>query len=274
MKVTPEIRSIYEDIQKQLFYLIPEKWDKIYLYASVVEQMLNLETGEMFFYYFPKGLLRKNPVNVYEIPAKFNLEEEEYIKLVERLYNTIKKLRNVCKDQNDEAWSNVTIKIVKLKFEVEYSYEDLTYSRYSGAERHVIWKYKNLELPIESFNKKDRKLILEYLNTSEKSKDLTQTYTESIYKRPIKNVVEYNKENADANEVEQNIYESEMDRLTRENKERLKNKQATYTYVRKQKVGLNMKKSEYPKEKEEVSYIQQIEEQKKAIKSQILNHDV
>ena len=42
MKVTPEIKNIYASIQKQLFYLIPEKWDRIYLYASVVEQMLNL----------------------------------------------------------------------------------------------------------------------------------------------------------------------------------------------------------------------------------------
>ena len=160
MKATPEIKNIYASIQKQLFYLVPEKWDRIYLYASVVEQMLNLETGELFFYYFPKGLLKKNPVNVYEIPSKFNLEEEEYIKLVENLYNTIKKLRNACKDQNDKVWSNITIRIIGLKFEVEYSYEDLTYSKYSGIESHVIWKYRNLDLPIESFIKKDRKIIL------------------------------------------------------------------------------------------------------------------
>ena len=26
---TPEVRKIYANLQKQLFYLIPEKWDKI-----------------------------------------------------------------------------------------------------------------------------------------------------------------------------------------------------------------------------------------------------
>ena len=46
---TPEVRKIYANLQKQLFYLIPEKWDKIYLYASVSEQILNIETGELFF---------------------------------------------------------------------------------------------------------------------------------------------------------------------------------------------------------------------------------
>ena len=38
----------------------PEKWEEIYLYASVIQQMLNLETGELFFYYYPKGILKKN----------------------------------------------------------------------------------------------------------------------------------------------------------------------------------------------------------------------
>ena len=273
MKATPEIKNIYASIQKQLFYLVPEKWDRIYLYASVVEQMLNLETGELFFYYFPKGLLKKNPVNVYEIPSKFNLEEEEYIKLVENLYNTIKKLRNACKDQNDKVWSNITIRIVGLKFEVEYSYEDLTYSKYSGIERHVIWKYRNLNLPIESFNKKDRKIILEYLEEYEEGRDITETYMELIYKRPIKNVVEYNKEKVETSEEQPETDESEMEKLTRKNKDRLKEKQATYTYIKKEKIGLNLK-NKYPKDEKEKTYIQQIEEQRKAVKSQILDHDV
>ena len=89
-----EIRKVYSELQKQLFYLIPEKWDRIYLYASVEEKMEGLETGELFFYYFPKGILKKNPVNVYEIPNKFSLNEEEYIKLVEKLYKEIKNIRD------------------------------------------------------------------------------------------------------------------------------------------------------------------------------------
>ena len=77
--------------------MIPEKWDKIYLYASIIDQINNLQTGELYFYYYPKGILKKNPVNVYEIPYKFNLEEEMYLKLVEKLYNSIKELRKLFK---------------------------------------------------------------------------------------------------------------------------------------------------------------------------------
>ena len=30
-----KIKEIYSQIQKQLFYMIPEKWDKVYLYSSI-----------------------------------------------------------------------------------------------------------------------------------------------------------------------------------------------------------------------------------------------
>lgn len=32
-----EEKALYAQIQKKLFYIIPEKWESIYLYASVIE---------------------------------------------------------------------------------------------------------------------------------------------------------------------------------------------------------------------------------------------
>lgn len=268
MITTPEVKKIYASLQKQLFYLIPEKWDKVYLYASVVEQIMNLETGELFFYYFPKGILKKNPINVYEVPGRFNLNEEEYIKLVENLYRTIKELREVYKRQGAKPWSNITIKLVDLKFEIEFDYEDLTYSKYSNTERHIIWKYKNLDLPIESFNKKERKLISDYLDEYVIDINQTETYTESIYKRPIKNVIEYNKEQVESPYIQ----ETEKERMEQENKRRFEEQR--YTYIKKEKRGLKRlyKQESKEKGKKELTYVEQIEAQKNAIKSQILNH--
>lgn len=34
---TKKIKEIYEVIQKMIFYMIPEKWDKLYLYSSVID---------------------------------------------------------------------------------------------------------------------------------------------------------------------------------------------------------------------------------------------
>lgn len=32
-----EEKLLYSEIQKKLFYIIPEKWESIYLYASVID---------------------------------------------------------------------------------------------------------------------------------------------------------------------------------------------------------------------------------------------
>ena len=56
------IKDLYSEIRKCLFYMIPEKWESIYLYASVIQRDNGEETGEMFFYYFPKSIIKRNPI--------------------------------------------------------------------------------------------------------------------------------------------------------------------------------------------------------------------
>lgn len=193
MLSTPNIKSIYKKIQTKLFYMIPEKWDKIYLYASVIDGLNHLETGEMFFYYFPKGILKKNPINVYEVPNKFNLEETAYFKLADELYALIKELRKEFVLNNEKLWSNITISIENFQFIVEYGYEDLINSSYSSYDRHIIWRYKYLKTGLNTYNKKERDIILEYLKNTQYVKERVETYRESIYNKTTHNIVEYNK---------------------------------------------------------------------------------
>ena len=89
----PEEKILYSEIQKKLFYIIPEKWECIYLYASVIDMPNQKPVGEMYFYYLPKGIIKKKFVNGYEIPSIFNIDEEQYSKLITDVYNLIKLLR-------------------------------------------------------------------------------------------------------------------------------------------------------------------------------------
>ena len=259
MITTPETKKIYAELQKQLFYLVPEKWDRIYLYASVIDQMLSIETGELFFYYFPKGIWKKNPVNVYEIPNKFNLNEEDYIKLVEKLYQTIKKLRDVYKRSDERVWSNITIRLVGLKFEIEFNYENLTKSPYNEMERHIIWKYNNLGIPLESFTRQERQLIKGYLNTYIVDISNTEKYGESIYKRPVKNMINYNKEHID------DMQQEETQENTKEDTKKAK------TENKDKKAEKKEKKKEKKNKKAEQTYEEQVDAQREAVRSQILN---
>ena len=191
MLTTPNIRIEYDKIQRQLFYMIPEKWETIYLYASVVDHF-KVQTGEMFFYYYPKSILKRNPVNVYEVPNKFNIDEKAYLKLAENLYKEIKNLREELIKIGEKPWSNLTIIIKDFKFTVEYGYENLINSKYNSYERHLIWRYEYLNIPLTSYSKKDRIMLEEYLANKEvKNKNVT-TYQEGIYKKPISNIIEYN----------------------------------------------------------------------------------
>lgn len=194
MVSTPKIKKIYAEIQKKLFYLIPEKWDKIFLYASIIDQMNNMQTGEMFFYYYPKGVIKRKPINVYEIPAKFSIEEDTYLKLVDELYRQIKLLRKMLVKLGERTWSNVTISIENFKFGVEFNYDNLIDSKYTSYQRHLIWRYEYLNTPLNSYSKEERKTILEYLEEKEYIVKDNETYYESIYQKPVRNIIEYEKE--------------------------------------------------------------------------------
>lgn len=176
------LKMAHEDVQKRIFLMLPEKWDKLYLYASVIDHFNNLQTGEMFFYYYPKGVLKKRPVNVYEVPIKFNIDEKQYFNLADELYEAIKRLREECIRNKEKPWTNVTISMEKLKYKVEYGYEDLSYDEEVVNERHVIWSFKYLNMPYESFNRNERKLIDKYLKGKEPE---TTTFEAPLYTREM-----------------------------------------------------------------------------------------
>lgn len=199
---TKKIKEMYEDIQKRIFYMIPEKWDKMYLYASVNDLIDGKKTGELFFYYIPKGIFKKNPVNVYEIPQKFNLDEKEYLKLVNILYKKIVALREEFKKiEIVSTWTNLTIKIEGIQFKVEYDYEDLNKSKFSSYERHIIWRYNYLGIKEEQLNKKEREILERYL-LGEKVVRRRERYESGIYIKNVKNIVDYDTESYGS---EQNI---------------------------------------------------------------------
>ena len=184
----PKTQRIFREIQRQLFYMIPEKWNKVYLYSSILERQNHLETGELYFYYFPKGVFKKNPVNVYEIPAKFTIDENEYLKLVDKLYGEIKKLQRACVELGEEKWESVVISIANFKFTVEYGYEDVSTSKFNSYEKHLIFRYQYLDYPFSSFNKNEREVIQRYLYELQYHKPKTKIYSEAMYEMPFETI--------------------------------------------------------------------------------------
>ena len=190
----PEEKILYSEIQKKIFYIIPEQWESIYLYASIIDVPNQKPIGEMFFYYLPKGILKRKFVNGYEIPNIFNIDEEQYSKLITEVYTLIKSLRECFIKKKKKVWSNISISIENFQFKAEFSYEDLRKLPYGSYERHVIWRFKYLDEDIESLSRKDKKIIAsyaQYIQDNERPK--RDTYVEGIYKLPVKNIIDFEK---------------------------------------------------------------------------------
>lgn len=196
MTISNKERIIFTEIQKKLFYMIPEKWDAIYLYASIIEDAFKKPVGEMYFYYLPKGILKRKPVNVYQIPGMFNIDEESYNSIIQGLYSDIKNLREVHREIRSELWTNLTISIKNFQFKIEYGYEDLRQnSEFSPYERHIIWRYKNLEIDPSLQTREEKNIIERYLNSEliQLERENNDSYIEGIYKQPVHNIIDYEK---------------------------------------------------------------------------------
>lgn len=188
----PEEKVLYSEIQKKLFYIIPEKWESIFLYASIIDVPNQKPVGEMYFYYLPKGIIKRKFVNGYEIPNIFNIDEEQYSKFITDVYNLIKALRECFVKTDKRVWSNISISIENFQFKVEFDYEDLKKSPFGSYERHVIWRYKYLEEDFETLSRKDKKIIETYAKYIQVNKPLKKDmYLEGVYKLPVKNIIDY-----------------------------------------------------------------------------------
>ena len=191
---TPEEKLLYTEIQKKLFYIIPEKWESIYLYASIVDVPNQKPVGEMYFYYLPKGIIKRKFVNSYEIPALFNIDEEQYSKMITDVYNVLKELRECYRNNNQKVWSSITISIENMRFKIEFDYSNVLDSEYNSYERHLIWRFLYLKEDIGTFKRKDRKIIESYELSNEYKKSFNKPYyIENIYKLPVKNIIDYEK---------------------------------------------------------------------------------
>ena len=189
-----EEKKLYSEIQKKLFYIIPEKWESIYLYASIIDEPNKRATGEMYFYYFPKSILKKKAINCYEIPGIFNLDEDEYANLIASLYNLIRKLRVIYFRKKKKKWTNLTIIIENFQFKVKYDYRNLINSEFDSYERHVIWRYIYLKPEYDLLSKKDKEILkryIEYVNTNKLPKK--DVYVEGMYQHAVKNIVDFEK---------------------------------------------------------------------------------
>lgn len=258
------IGKVYEEIEKKICNMIPEKWDKIYLYVSIMKGINKLETGEMFFYYYPKSVIKKKPVNVYEVPSRFNLDDEMYLKLADSLYHEIQRLKDFMVKQGEEAWTNLTISIENCQLKVEFDYEDLRKSEFSNIERNLIWQFKYLKKDIGAYRRKERKILEKYIEMEEINPRKVKTHVEPFYIKPETNIVDYNTEYREKLKIL--AAEEDEKAKIREERKKAKIELARKKKELREKKRVKLKKEELKKKKNK-DKIEEVETIKKKVKA-------
>ena len=205
--------------------------------------------GELYFYYFPKGIIKKKAVNCYEVPGLFDIDEEDYSELISDLYRLMKALRDAYAKKKGRKWTNASISIENYQFRVEYGFEDLKNSKYDSYERHIIWRYKYLKEDLDIYSRKDKKIIEKYFEDVHLNGELKkELYVEGVYKLPVKNIVDYEKTLS----VDEAIAQSETE------------------FDRAEKVKAKLAKKNKAKKKKMLGQAN-VEEEEETVNNQILN---
>ena len=213
-KETDKALEIASQIQELIYYIIPEKWKNIELYISMPDS--RIRKGELFFYYLPNSIFKRQYINCYEVPYMFNISEKEYSDIMSKLYNKFMILKEEL-NKNNRQIEEIYVHITKTNYIMEIATDNLVLKRkdirrnmlmlYSSYENHIIWRYLNLNiLPDE---KKEKEIITRYLNSEyyNLEKEIIEF---DIIDENIKSIVDFEKVLTVEEAIARSIYEKKI----------------------------------------------------------------
>ena len=213
-KETDKALEIASQIQELIYYIIPEKWKNIELYISMPDS--RIRKGELFFYYLPNSIFKRQYINCYEVPYMFNISEKEYSDIMSKLYNKFMILKEEL-NKNNRQIEEIYVHITKTNYMMEIATDNLVLKRkdirrnmlmlYSSYQNHIIWRYLNLNiLPDE---KKEKEIITRYLNSEyyNLEKEIIEF---DIIDENIKSIVDFEKVLTVEEAIARSIYEKKI----------------------------------------------------------------
>ena len=211
-KETDKALEIASQIQELIYYIIPEKWKNIELYISMPDS--RIRKGELFFYYLPNSIFKRQYINCYEVPYMFNISEKEYSDIMSKLYNKFMILKEEL-NKNNRQVEEIYVHITKEKYVYEIATDNVRLrkenieknmlSLFSSYENHIIWRYLNLNILPD--DKKEKNIITRYLNTVFPNLENEKISFDIIYEN-IKSIVDFEKILTVEEAIARSIYEN------------------------------------------------------------------
>ena len=211
-KETDKALEIASQIQELIYYIIPEKWKNIELYISMPDS--RIRKGELFFYYLPNSIFKRQYINCYEVPYMFNISEKEYSDIMSKLYNKFMILKEEL-NKNNRQIEEIYVHITKEKYVYEIATDNVRLRKeniernmlnlFSSYENHIIWRYLNLNIIPD--DKKEKNIITRYLNTVFPNLE-NEKISFDIIDENIKSIVDFEKILTVEEAIARSIYEN------------------------------------------------------------------
>ena len=238
-KETDKALEIASQIQELIYYIIPEKWKNIELYISMPDS--RIRKGELFFYYLPNSIFKRQYINCYEVPYMFNISEKEYSDIMSKLYNKFMILKEEL-NKNNRQVEEIYVHITKEKYVYEIATDNVRLRKeniernmlnlFSSYENHIIWRYLNLNILPD--DKKEKNIITRYLNTVFPNLENEKISFDIIYEN-IKSIVDFEKILTVEEAIARSIYENK--------KKEKKKKEELFDDYNEENIEKNNKKS-------------------------------
>lgn len=211
-KETDKALEIASQIQELIYYIIPEKWKNIELYISMPDS--RIRKGELFFYYLPNSIFKRQYINCYEVPYMFNISEKEYSDIMSKLYNKFMILKEEL-NKNNRQVEEIYVHITKTNYMMEIATDNIVLKKkdirrnmlmlYSSYQNHIIWRYLNLNILPD--DKKEKNIITRYLNTVFPNLE-NEKISFDIIDENIKSIVDFEKILTVEEAIARSIYEN------------------------------------------------------------------
>ncbi|KAF1341153.1 DUF600 family protein [Bacillus subtilis subsp. subtilis] len=128
------LESTYLQITDVIGKIIPADWSKIVLYAEILD-------GSREVYFFFQTPENDEYIYSHDIPEQFQVSKKIYTELLIDLQELFKQLHNEFKENNPEAWTNLTLNLESNgTFSIDYNYDDVLSSELDDLQRRDVWK--------------------------------------------------------------------------------------------------------------------------------------
>ena len=131
-----KLNEMYQEIVNKISDMIPAEWEQVYTIAYIGD-----EGGQVIFFYTKPG---SEELNYYtNIPKDYNVSREIFRDLWSNLYDEFKKLRELFKDSNQEAWTSCELDFNNEgKLNVSFDYIDWKNSDFGPMAQEIYYRYK------------------------------------------------------------------------------------------------------------------------------------